>query len=64
MSRVEASQMASRKITEFFEAPPKRLRPDSSAESSSSTDYRPASWLSTDYRPASFSEATASATEK
>ena len=44
MSRVEASQMASRKITEFFEAPPKRLRPDSSAESSSSTDYRPASF--------------------
>ena len=41
MSRVEASQMASRKITECFEAPPKRLRPDSSAESSSSTDYRP-----------------------
>ena len=39
--------------TECFEAPPKHLRPDLSAESSSSTDYR----------PASFSEATASATD-
>ena len=56
--------MASRRITEFFEAPPKRSRLDPSEESSSLTDHRPASSSSSDYRPASqFSEGTASATD-
>ena len=50
----------SRSITEFFEAPPKRSRPDPSKESSSSTDHGPTSSSSTDSQ---FSEGTASATD-
>ena len=59
--RHAGNNIAVRKLTEFFKAPPKHSQQDSSTGSSLSTDYRPAAC--SEGTTAAFSEATTSATD-